>query len=198
MENGSPRREDAITTVSVAHAAVSLTCGRFLYVFAEPPDRWREETVASMRPEQDMILGICLDSRTAATHDIARTAVEALRRAGHVSSPVSEDLQFVIGELIANAHLHGNLRDVPPSDAPDAYFRRGISLSVARQEGQIRLTVSNQSPDALEMPARPRKEQSALCGMPAGGMGLKIIEAMGGRIVHSEDMSRWTVTFSVP
>ena len=184
--------------VPVADAAIPLICGRFLYLLAEPPASWREEAIASMSPDRALILAVCLDSRAAATHDVAGMAIEALRRAGHVSPPVSEDLHLVIAELIANAHLHGNLRDVPPRDAPDAYFRRGISLFVAREDGQIRVTVANQSPGAAERTARPRKAASTVRGFSAEGMGLRIIEGMGGRIVHSDDMSRWTVTFPVP
>ena len=199
MESGSPPQGNGITTVPVDHAAIPLTCGRFLYLLAEPSDRWRDQTIASMSPDQALILGLCLDSRAAATHDVARMVVEALRRAGHVSPPFSEDLQLVIAELIANAHLHGNLRDVPPRDAPYAYFQRGISVSVARENAQIRLMVSNQSPETVDREQRRRNEgQLTVCGVSAGGLGLKIIEGMGGRIVHSEDMSRWTVTFPLP
>ena len=199
MESGTPLQGSGITTVPVDRAAIPLTCGRFLYLLAEPSDRWRDETIASMSPDKALILGLCLDSRVAATHDVARMVVEALRRAGHVLPPFSEDLQLVITELIANAHLHGNLRDIPPRDAPDAYFQRGISVSVARENAQIRLVVSNQSPETVDSEQRRRtKEQLTVRGDPAGGLGLKIVEGMGGRIVHSEDLSRWTVTFPLP
>ena len=198
MKSHALMHEAGLRVIQLDHTAVSLTCGRYLYLLSDPPDWWLHETIASMSLDASLILGVCLSSRAAATCDVALMVVEALRRAGHVSPPFSEDLRLTITELIANAHLHGNLEDVSPLEADDELYRRGISLSVARGVRKIVLTVANQSTRTWGGRRYAPIGRPVMPGTPVLGLGLKIVRDMGGEIDHTDDLSRWTVVFSIP
>ncbi|GEM_PF-6947056 len=160
-------------------------CNAPIHFLSAHDGPWFEEAVARMSGDASLVLGLCFDSRTAAMLDVAQMAVQTLSTAGHVEPPFSEDLRLILTELIANAHLHGNLRGMAPGDAPEWALNLGIALHVRRQGGEMTLMIANAPPITGTVWPAER------------GLGLTIIESLGGKIAHSPDLSRWTVRLSL-
>lgn len=73
-----------------------------------------------------------------------------------------EDARLAIGELVANAILHGGLR--PPADT--------IRLTIAADENMVRAKIEQASSTADAHPVEPRVD-----GERPGGFGLHLVEA---------------------
>lgn len=144
--------------------------------------------------------GLCLRSRTVLATDLVGDFVEHVCACEPRARPRFDDALLVVTELLANAVLHGNLQDLPPDRAAEAWLDRGVALAASLTGRALSFTVSQETgfyPSSARLEEADPAEFQALLG-ESSGRGLMIVASLCISVIIGADRRSCRAIFDVP
>jgi anti-sigma regulatory factor (Ser/Thr protein kinase) len=143
------------------------------------------------------LCGVCLSAATVLGGPAIERFLEPVWERAGIGADRVGDIGLALTEIVANAVLHGNLRDTKPAEAAPALLRRGLAVLAFFDGAELALCVIQEGPGAPARAPGPSDRPAPELPDPAvaGGRGLFIVQALADRLVFDEDGRGCTVGF---